>query len=144
MSSVAIKYEQIIKLVSHELCGNTNVFVAWKLLGSQWSNTNPRNDEGTQNWELLVYRLQTAYCARMLSFCLWNQFKLPFSTLCYVYLELTESKKDGPHFKHGNGVMYSVYNLTSADVCLQMWCTTAGNLKSIMWVQKTVAVILKC
>ena len=29
--------------------------------------------------------IQTAYCARMLSFCLWNQFKLPFSSLLYVY-----------------------------------------------------------
>ena len=36
---------------------------------------------------------------------------------------------------------FCVYDLTSADVCPEIGCTTAEKWKSIMWVQKTVAVV---
>ena len=71
-----------------------------------------------------------------------------FEVSCFFVTSCTfQQQQFGPFelllscISHGNGVVHTCEDLTSADVCLQMECATAEKSKSIMLVQITVAVV---
>ena len=79
----------------------------------------------------------------------WISLILPLQFQFLIYC----STLDRGHFGRPQSLFYllasnhislqlcCVYNLTSADIWLQMGCTTAEKSKSIMWVQIIVAVV---